>query len=65
MELEQQIRQLNNPQEFTEICNTLLTEKYGDDFQIIDGTRSDHGNDGYVESEKRIFCYALPDKTRK
>lgn len=62
MNLEEQIRVINNPQEFVDLCNTIFTEKYGNDFQIIDGTRADDGNDGYVYSEKRIFAIYCPVK---
>lgn len=62
MILDEQIRQINNQQEFVELCNTIFTEKYKDDFQIIDGTRSDEGNDGYVISEKQIFAIYCPAK---
>jgi len=61
MTLDDQIRQINNQQEFVDICNTVFTEKYGD-FQIIDGSRADQGNDGYVPSERRIFAIYCPLK---
>ncbi|MCK5615697.1 hypothetical protein KAR91_78265 [Candidatus Pacearchaeota archaeon] len=62
MDLEEQIRQINNPQEFVKICNTIFTEMYRDDFQVIEGTRSDQGNDGYITSEKRILAIYCPVK---
>ncbi len=66
MTLEEQIAQFTNPQEFTRLCNTILTEKYGSNYQVIDGTRSDGGNDGYIISEKRIlamYCPMKPERT--
>jgi len=42
-----------------------LTEKYGHQFQIIDSTRSDDGNDGYVISEKRILAMYCPIKPER
>jgi len=65
MYLEDQIALITNPQEFTRLCNSILTCSYGEDFQVIDGTRSDEGNDGYVCSEKRIFAIYSPIKPEK
>ncbi len=65
MTLEDQISQITNPQEFTRLCNTILTERYGNEFQVIDGTRSDDGNDGYVNSEKRIIAMHCPIKPER
>lgn len=62
MDLEEQIRRINNPQEFVKLCNTLFISKYDDDFQIIEGTRADEGNDGYISSEKRILAMHCPVK---
>jgi hypothetical protein len=65
MYLEDQIALITNPQEFTRLCNSIFTCIYSGDFQIIDGTRSDEGNDGYVRSEKRIFAIYCPIKPEK
>jgi len=62
MNLEEQIRQISNPQEFVDICNTIFSEKYKENFQVIDGTRSDQGNDGYIISEKCILAIYCPVK---
>lgn len=62
MNLDQQIRCINNPQEFVDICNTVLNSKYQTDFQIIDGARPDGGNDGYIISEKCILAIYCPVK---
>jgi len=63
--IEDQIAIMINPQEFTRLCNSIFTCGYGDDFQVIDGTRSDEGNDGYVRSEKRILAIYCPIKPEK
>jgi hypothetical protein len=63
--LEDQIAQIINPQEFTRLCNAILTAEYGADFQVIDGTRSDEGNDGYLISEKRIIAMYCPIKPER
>jgi len=65
MNLEDQISQITNPQEFTRLCNSILTEKHQHKYQVIDGTRSDEGNDGYVVSEKRIFAMYCPIKPER
>src|SRR5271157_2660301 len=65
MNLDDQIAQITDPQEFTRLCNTIFTEKYGPDFQIIDGTRSDEGNDGYIISEKRVLAIYCPIKPER
>lgn len=62
MNLESIIRQITNQQEFVDICNTIFTAIYKEDFQIIDGTRADAGNDGYIISEQRIFSIHCPSK---
>lgn len=63
--IEDQIAIMTNPQEFTRLCNSIFTCSYGDDFQVIDGTRSDEGNDGYVRSEKKILAIYCPIKPEK
>lgn len=65
MYLEDQIVLITNPQEFTRLCNSILTCIYSENFQIIDGTRSDEGNDGYLGSEKAIFAIYCPIKPEK
>jgi hypothetical protein len=56
MNLEAQIELITAPQEFTRLCNAVLAAEYGDDFLPIDDDRADHGNDGYLKSEKRVFA---------
>ena len=65
MSLEDQIAQIANPPEFTRLCNALLTAEYGPNFQVVDGTRGDGGNDGYVISERRIIAIYCPIKPEK
>jgi len=65
MNLEDQIAQVTNPQEFTRLVNSVFTEKYGSDYQVIDGTRNDGGNDGYIISEKRILAIYCPIKPER
>lgn len=65
MSLEEQIAQITNPQEFVRLCNAVFTERYDNDFQVIDGTRSDEGNDGYIVSEKRLIAMYCPIKPER
>jgi hypothetical protein len=65
MSLEDQIAQIVNPQEFTRLCNAIFTVLYGEDYQVIDGTRADGGNDGYVRSEERIIAIHCPIKPER
>jgi hypothetical protein len=65
MTLDEQIAQITDPQEFTRLCNMVLTEKFGKDYQVIDGTRTDEGNDGYIISEKRITAMYCPVKPER
>ncbi len=65
MTTQEQIARLDNPQEFTKLCNTLFAAKYGPDFIVIDGARSDGGNDGYIKSEERLLAMYCPVKPEK
>lgn len=62
MNLETQITKINNPQTFTNICNTVFTSKHGENYQVVEGTRSDEGNDGYIRSEKTMLAMYCPVK---
>src|SRR3954470_6589476 len=56
MDLRPQVELITNPQEFTRLCNAVLTAEHGDDFLPIDDDRADRGNDGYLKSEQRMFA---------
>ncbi len=67
MTLDELVAQMTNPMEFTRLCNAVFTDIYGHDFQIIDGSRGDNGNDGYVSSECRMlamYCPVKPEQKR-
>ena len=51
MSLDEQIAQTVDPTLFTRLCNSLFTAEYGHAYQVIDGTRGDEGNDGWLDSE--------------
>ncbi|MGD9736089.1 MAG: hypothetical protein AB7V58_10855 [Solirubrobacterales bacterium] len=56
MNLEAQIELITVPQEFTRLCNAVLSAEHGDDFLPIDDDRADRGNDGYLKSAKQVFA---------
>src|ERR1700761_5333355 len=56
MNLEGQIELISIPQEFTRLCNAVLTAEFGEDFLPIDDDRADNGNDGYRTSTKQLFA---------
>src|SRR5258706_13504908 len=61
--LDEQIAQITNDQDFTRLCNVIHMAVFPrGDFQAIDGTRADAGNDGYVRSEERILALYCPTK---
>jgi len=61
-DLEEQIAQITDPDDFVKLCNSLLTAEHGTDFQVIDGTRGDEGNDGYLISQQQLFAIYCPKK---
>jgi hypothetical protein len=65
MSLEEQIAQTVDPNLFTRLCNALLTAEHGHAYQVIDGTRGDEGNDGWLQSERRIFAIYCPLKPER
>lgn len=62
MDLAEQIAQITDNLAFTKLCNAVFTARYPADFQIIDGTRADQGNDGYITSESMMLAYHCPTK---
>lgn len=63
--LDEQIAQMTDPVEFVRLCNALLTAEYKHYFQIVDGTRGDEGNDGYIASDRcliAIYCPMKPER---
>lgn len=67
MSLENQVSQMVDPHEFARLVNAVHTDMYPRDFQVIDGSRGDNGNDGYVASQRRmlaIYCPIKPEQRR-
>lgn len=56
MNLEDQIANLTNPQEFTHICDVLSADIFKEDFEQIDDNQKDGGNDGYLRSGGRFYA---------
>jgi hypothetical protein len=65
MPLEEQIAQTVDPTLFTRLCNSLFTAEHGHSYQVIDGTRGDEGNDGWLEAERRVFAIYCPLKPER
>jgi hypothetical protein len=65
MSLDEQIAQTVDPTVFTRLCNALLTAEHGHAYQVIDGTRGDDGNDGWLETERRVFAIYCPVKPER
>lgn len=63
--LEEQIAQTVDPTLFARLCNTLFAAEYGHDYQCIDGTRADEGNDGWLSSQRRMFAIYCPLKPER
>src|SRR5687767_13490409 len=53
---------MSNPQEFTKLCNFLFAAHFGTNYIPIDGMQADGGNDGYLQSEGRLFAMYCPAK---
>ena len=67
MALDETVAQMVDPHEFVRLVNAVHIDMYPQDFQVIDGTRGDNGNDGYVASERRviaIYCPVKPEQRR-
>ena len=67
MALDEMVAQMVDPNEFVRLVNAVHVDMYPRDFQVVDGTRGDNGNDGYVASERRmiaIYCPVKPEQRR-
>lgn len=67
MALDEVVAQMVDPNEFVRLVNAVHVDMYPRDFQVVDGTRGDNGNDGYVASERRmiaIYCPVKPEQRR-
>ena len=65
MALDELVAQMTDPIDFVRLVNAVHVDIYPRDFQVIDGSRGDNGNDGYVASERRmlaIYCPAKPEQ---
>ena len=58
------INLITSPDEFSKLCKHLLAAEFSD-FQTIDDSGGDGGNDGYSESEKILFQLYCPKKPNK
>ena len=62
MSLEERIAEAVDPTVFVRLCNAVLQSEHDHAFQVIDGTRGDDGNDGWLESQRRMFAIYCPVK---
>lgn len=62
MGLDEQIQRLSNPQEFAKLCHLVFAVKHGSEYQAVDGSRADGGNDGYIKSEACLLQFYCPSK---
>lgn len=58
------IQQITSPDDFQRLCKSLLAAEYFD-FQTIDDSGGDGGNDGYSADEKMLFQMFCPEKPAK
>lgn len=58
------ISQITSPDRFSRLCKTLLSAEHKD-FQTIDDSGGDAGNDGYSESQETLFQIYCPEKPEK
>ena len=58
------ISKIESPDSFTDLCNSIFAEEFFD-FQVVDDSGGDAGNDGYSEEEKILFQYYCPRKQLK
>ncbi len=58
------IRNINSPDYFASLCKALLAAE-NNDFQTIDDSGGDKGNDGYSESTETLFQIYCPEKPEK
>src|SRR3990167_6688716 len=65
MSLEEQIAETVDQMLFTRLCNSLFTAQHGHSYQVIDGTRGDEGNDGWLDAERRILAIYCPIKPER
>src|SRR5437867_1749652 len=55
------IREIRNSEYFQDFCQKLFAAEW-DDFQSIDDSGGDKGNDGYIPSQGRLFAIYCPEK---
>ncbi len=58
------ISQIISPDLFTRLCKAILAAELKD-FQTIDDSGGDAGNDGYSSSQETLFAFYCPEKPQK
>jgi len=59
------ISQINSPDIFVKLCKSLFSAEFNEDFQTIDDSGGDGGNDGYSAKEEILFQIYCPKKPEK
>lgn len=57
------IREIRNPQLFQDFVQQLLAAE-NRDFEVLDDSAGDKGNDGYIPSKRTLFAIYCPEKPR-
>jgi tetratricopeptide (TPR) repeat protein len=55
------ISEIRNSQQFQDFCQQLLAAEHAD-FEVLDDSGGDKGNDGYIPSQGRLFAIYCPEK---
>lgn len=56
------IKDIDNPELFQRLVHAILQAEYGNDFQVVDDSGGDLGNDGYLRSQKALYAIYCPEK---
>jgi len=54
------IRDIDDPELFQRLIHALYTATYGDDFEVVDDSGGDGGNDGYLRSKQELLAIYCP-----
>lgn len=57
-----QIKDIDNPEMFQRLVVAIFAAEFGSDFQVVDDSGGDSGNDGFIRSRKTLFAIYCPEK---
>lgn len=58
------IKDIDNPEQFQRLVHAIFVAQYGSEFQVVDDSGGDGGNDGYIKNEKTLLAIYCPEKLR-